>query len=111
MILNYNRSLSLKYLLNLHLTSNFLNEDSIAFELVRYTIENQSDPLSIDIDNLKFTSKTLKYIFGDKTKSEDFKNFMVDSIKSLIKKDLIKPNGSSMYITNNLLYKFYSIKE
>lgn len=107
----YNKNLPLKYLLNLHLNSSFLSEDSIGFELTRYTIENSSDPLKIDPDNLKFTSKTLKYIFGERLKSETFKEFMVESIKSLIKQDLIKPNGSSMYITNNLLNKFYSISE
>jgi hypothetical protein len=107
----YNQNLPIKYILNLHLTSNFLNEDSIGFELTRYTIENNSDPLKIDLDNLKFTSKTLKYIFGDRLKSETFKEFMVESIKSLIKQELIKPNGSSMYITNRLLNKFYSISE
>jgi hypothetical protein len=102
-----NNRAPIKYHLNLHLSEKHLNPESIAFELTRYTI-SQSKSDDVDLSDLKFTSKTLKYIFGDRLEGE-FKELVVASIKKYIKEGYIEPKGKSMYITKKLVNQFYGI--
>lgn len=100
-------NIPIKYSLDLHLTESNLSEEGIIFEITRYAID-QIKPSELDLDNVKFTSKTLKYIFGDRLEG-DFRDIVVSSIKSHIQKELIKPSGKSMYITKELTNKFFEI--
>ena len=110
MNLKIKESVPLKYLLNMHLIESLIDRDSIAFEIVKY-VDRDIDANGKDriIENFKFSSRTLKYIFGDRMKNDEFKIFLIEQIKSLIKDDLIKPNGKSMYINIDMLNKFYTI--
>lgn len=86
----------------------FIEKDSIAFEIIKYLI-NQ-DSFKNEISDIKFSTKTLKYIFGEeKLNEEKFKDFVINSIKELIKKDLIYLKGKTFYMTEELIKKFYNI--
>ena len=95
----------------MHLMESFLDKDSIAFELIKYVVSdiesNESKELSFD--TLKFTSKTLKYVFGDMLKEETFKSYAIDSIKKMIADNWIEPKSKSMYITETMLTNFYNV--
>ena len=92
----------------MHLMESFIEKDSVVFEIIKYSI-NQ-DSFKDDIKNIKFTTKTLKYIFGeDKIKEEKFKAFVINSIKELIRENLIVLKGKTFYITEELVKKFYNI--
>lgn len=84
-----------------------LENESIIFELIKYIINDKKE---LTIDMFKFTSKTLKYVFGDKMKSEEFKTRVVTELKKMISKNLIVPKGKSMYISKELIEKFYKIE-
>jgi galactitol-specific phosphotransferase system IIB component len=95
----------LKYHLNLHLHDDYLDEESIIFEIIRFCLnQNKEDSDQLD---LKFTSKTLKYVFGDKIKSDYFKDLMINSIKDHIKSGKIQVSGKSMSLNKETILKYY----
>lgn len=102
-----NSDTPIKYSLDLHLTDSHISPESIVFEIVRYCI-NQFKSSEVDLDGVKFTSKTLKYVFGNRLDGE-FKDLVVSSIKEYIASGLIKPNNNTMYITKELVTKFYEL--
>ncbi len=104
--LKIKKDIKLKYLLNLHLTDELLDEDSIIFEIVKYTISQIKED-DFDLDDIKFTSKTLKYIFGDKIKEDSFKTFVINSIKNNIKNNNISPVGKSMFLSKKIISEYY----
>lgn len=95
----------------MHLMESLIDRDSIAFELVKYVDKdidaNEKDRI---LENFKFTSRTLKYVFGDRIKDEKFKEYVISSIKEMIEMKWIKSNGKSMYINIEMINKFFDIK-
>ena len=110
MNLTINKNIAIKYHLNLHLTESLIESDSVAFEIIKYVTKDiRSSDKEMSLDNLKFTSKTLKYIFGDLLKDEKSKEYIIVTLKQLIADELIKVSGKSMNVTKELLTKFYTI--
>lgn len=109
MILKIKQDIALKYYLNMHLVDSLIDREAIAFEIVKY-VDKDTDPSTRTMDNFKFTSKALKYIFGDRIKNPEFKNKMVDSLKDLISIGWLKPKDQTMYITNEMITKFFDIE-
>ena len=103
--------LPIKYHLNMHLMESFIERDSIGFELIAYVINDiaSNENKDLTIDNMKFTSRTLKYVFGDKMKDETFKEYVVNNLKEMINMKWIKPTGKSMHITEKMITNFYTI--
>ena len=95
----------------MHLMESFLDKDSIAFELIKYVVSDieSNDKKELTLENLKFTSKTLKYVFGDMLKEDIFKDYTVASIKRMISDKWIEPKSKSMYITEQMITNFYNI--
>ena len=116
MMMNLNlelrENLSIKYYLNLHLSDDHLDENSVLYEILAYTIQriNENKDKVLSYDNLKFSSKTLKYIFGEEGLKQN-KDIIVSSLKNLIKLEFLKSKGKTIYITENGLTKFYNIKD
>jgi len=111
MNLTINKEIAIKYHLNMHLMESFLEKDSIAFEVIKYVIKDiEANDKELTMSNFKFTSRTLKYIFGDRMKEPEFKEYIVTNLKEMIKQTWIKPDGQSMYITEEMLKVFYTIK-
>jgi hypothetical protein len=92
----------LKYHLDLHLHESFTDEGSILFEITRYCLSQTQD-----LSNLKFTSKTLKYIFGDQMKDENFKDKIIQSVKSGIKNSIIIVKGKSMIVSESFASNYF----
>ena len=108
MTLTTSSDIPIKYALNMHLMESFIEKDSVVFEILKYLI-NQ-DSFKNDIKNIKFSTKTLKYIFGEeKLNEEKFKAFTINSIKELIADNLITVKGKTFYVTEPLVKKFYNI--
>jgi hypothetical protein len=113
MILTIKEDLPIKYKLNMHLTDSFINRESVSFEIVRYLIDEveSNEKKELILNNLKFTSKTLKYIFGKKmTDTEVFKDFVILSIKGLISDGLLKTDNKSIKLTEEIINQFYNIE-
>ena len=110
--LSLRSDLLIKYHLNLHLSDNTIDEDAVLYEILVYTVQkiNENRDKDLSYNNLKFTSKTLKYIFGD-DKLEDNKVKIISSLKKLIETDYLERKGKSIYITNKSITKFYNIEE
>ena len=102
--------LPLKYYLNLHL--NRYTEDSVLFEIINYIVANniENKDKIISYENLKFSSKTLKYIFGEDMIDEKFKNEIIFSIKKLISDAKINVNKKYFHVTEKGILNFYNIK-
>lgn len=96
------KNAELKYHLDLHLHEDFIDDESITFEIARYLFLQ-----SQDLSNLKFTSKTLKYIFGEKMSDEKFKEKLILVIKEGIKNSTIIVNGKSMIISESFSSKYF----
>lgn len=102
--------LPLKYYLSLHL--NKYTEDSVLFEIINYIVTNNIENKDKDISysNLKFSSKTLKYMFGEDITDEKFKNEIIISIKKLISNEKIHVNKKYFHVTEKGILNFYNIK-
>lgn len=88
----------------------YIDFDSIGFELVKY-LNNYitSNNKDMNVDNFKFTSKTLKYVFGDKLNNPKFKDYVISTLKKFISDNLILPKDKSMYITEKMITNYYNI--
>jgi hypothetical protein len=103
MTMTLRSDLQLKYYLGLHNEDLFFTKESVLFDIIEFFVKVKKE----ELDSPKFSSKTLKYIFGDKLKDEDLKTKIVSYIKDLIIDDLFKKSGESILITNNAIAKFY----
>lgn len=106
-MLKINSKLPIKYHLNLHLSGENLNEDAIMFEIVRYLVNQINKKEEADYSNIKFTSKTLKYVFGDKMMEDEFKNLVIEILKNNISIGMIETKNKNLLVTDKLLSKFY----
>jgi hypothetical protein len=96
--------LELKYYLGLHNEDLLFTKDSVLFDIIEFFVKIKKE----NQDSFKFTSKTLKYIFGDKLGDENLKIKIVSYIKDLIDSGLFERHGESILITNNAINKFYT---
>lgn len=113
MLLTINPNLPIKYSLGLHQgMPNYPTQADFMFDVITYllkTLENKGLlTKNTDID-LKFSVKTLKYVFGERLKSEEFvesiKNVLTDLVES---GDLIK-TGEYVSVTRDALSQYYLI--
>jgi hypothetical protein len=103
----------IKYHLNMHLMKSFIERDSIGFELIKYVVNEieANDKKELTFENMKFTSKTLKYVFGDQMKDEEFKEYIISKLKEMISLNWINPKNKSMFITEEMITNFYNINK
>jgi len=100
--------LPIKYYLNLYNEEGLSDEFTLLFEILQYIIKvANSKEKSIELKTLKFSSKSLKYVFGDKIKDETFKTFLVKSLKSMIGDEYLMAEGDFIYFTKKGLTHFY----
>ena len=85
-MLEIKKNLKLKYYLNMHLNGD-LDRYAVMFEIINYIFNNniQNNDKNISYDTLKFSTKTLKYVFGEKFDKEDYKNSIILNIKRALK--------------------------
>jgi hypothetical protein len=86
------------------------DEQSILYEILQYIIKViEVKNKELNYSSLKFSSKSLKYIFGDKLKDETFKLRVVQSIKKLLNSSYLTSDKEFIYITEKALTNFYSV--
>jgi len=103
--------LPIKYYLNVHADDVLQDDLAILFDIIQYIIKViEIKQKQLTIENLKFSSKSLKYVFGDRLNNETFKQNLVKRIKSLILSENLRVDGETMHITQNGLTHFYIIQ-
>lgn len=102
--------LPIKYYLNSHNEEGLQDNLAALFDIIQYLLKvSQSKGKEFDINNIKFTTKSLKYIFTDKIVDETFKGNLVKKLKEYISNNLIRVDGDTLYITEKGLTQFYII--
>lgn len=111
MMMKIRSDLPIKYYLNVHNEEGLRDDLTILFDIIQYLIKViQVKQKDLELKNLKFTSKSLKYIFGDNLKNETFKADLVKRLKNLIESENLKVNGDTIHITKKGLTNFYIIQ-
>ena len=110
MTIQIRSNLPIKYYLNLHMEEDLCDEQSILYEILQYLIKViESKDRELSYSTLKFSSKSLKYVFGDKIKDETFKSRLVQSLKKLINSSFLTTDKEFMQITEKALTNFYIV--
>jgi hypothetical protein len=103
--------LPIKYYLNVHNEEDLRDDLAVLFDIIQYVIKViQVKQKELELKNLKFTSKSLKYIFGDNIKNETFKSDLVKRLKNLIESENLQVDGETIHITEKGLTNFYIIQ-
>lgn len=103
--------LPIKYYLNVHNEEDLRDDLAILFDILQYLLKAaQVKQKELDPKSIKFTTKSLKYIFGDLLKNETFKLDLVKRIKSLIESQYLQVEGETLYVTQKGLTSFYIIE-
>jgi hypothetical protein len=111
MTLTLRSDLPIKYNLNLHREEGLRDDRSILFDIIGHFLRvAQSKQKETSLDSFNFSSKTMKYVFGDRLKDETFKLELVKSIKQLISSGEILATGETMSVTEKGLLNFYLIR-
>ncbi len=105
-MINLRNDLKLKYYLSMHLNG-ILNKDAILFEIISYILSNNLKDKDIVYNNVKFSAKTLKYIFGEKFNNEEYKNSIISFIKTLVSDKDLELNSKTFHVTEQGICKFY----
>lgn len=111
MILILSHNAPIKYHLNLH---NEVSEDdkfSVLYDIIKHVVKViEAKGRDLDMSSLKFTTNTLKYIFGELIKDETFRQKTVKSIKELIASGFLRVEDKTIYITKAGIEQFYTIQ-
>ena len=105
------QDLPIKYYLNVYNEEDLQDDLVVLFNISQYLIKVADlKNKTLDFENLKFTTASLKYIFGEKIKDETFKSNLVKRIKTLIQEEYLEVKKDQFYITNKGIETFYLIK-
>ncbi len=104
-------TLPIKYSLGLHQSMpNYPTSQDFMFDVISYLIRvAESREKDWDPGDFKFSTKTLKYVFGDRFKSDDFVNRIKIILKDLLEIEAIERKGEYLYISKDELSRYYSI--
>jgi hypothetical protein len=109
MILKLRSDLPIKYYLLVHNEAELQDKFSSLFDILQYLNKViQTKGKAVSLDSFKFTSNSLKYVFGDRLKDETFKQTLVKRLKTLIAQEYILVEGEQMKITEKALTNFYT---
>lgn len=103
--------LPIKYYLGIYLEENLVDEDSILFEILQYLIRVlEAKEKELSYSNLKFSSKSLKYVFGDRMNDETFKNKVVQSLKKALSSKKLVADSNFINFTESGITQFYTVE-
>ena len=104
--------LPIKYYLNLYNEEGLSDEFTLLFEILQYIIKvAEVKNRDLDKDSIKFSSKSLKYVFPEKIKDETFKLNIVKSLKEMISNNYLINKGEFIYFTKKGLTHFYTLND
>ena len=110
MIYKVQPTLPIKYILGVHqFMSVYPTIQDFMFDVITYLVKT-SEKKGVDLNNLRFSVKTLNYVFGDNMKSDEF----VERIKSILKtllleSETLEKKGEFIHIDKSELSKYYEI--
>ena len=108
MTMTLRSDLPIKYYLNLHNEDGLSDEFTLLFEIIQYIIKvANAKEKNLDLKSFKFSSKSLKYVFGDRLKDETFKINLVKSLKEMIGDNYLTTEGDFIYFTKKGITYFY----
>jgi len=103
--------LPIKYYLNLHSHKDLQDDLAVLFDISQYLLRViEIKGKKLDPQNMKFSSKTFKYVFGDQLKDETFKQDLVKKIKALISQQLLEVKGEEIHFTQKGLLTCYTFE-
>jgi len=111
MTFKINPGLPIKYALGVHpaMPSYPSSQDfmfDVASHIVRVTEVKSKDWSD---DDIKFSTKTLKYVFGDRMHADDFKLKVRELLKSLLDNGTLSKKGDFMFIPESEFSKYFLI--
>lgn len=109
MTFNLRKDLPLKYLLEMHAAlPSYPTRQDFVFEILTYLVRvSESKSKDWDSTDIKFSTKTLKYVFGDKINDENFKESLKLLMKDLIEDNTISKKGEYLVISESEFQKYY----
>lgn len=111
MTFNINKTLPLKYLLDSHTALlSYPTEQDFLFDILSYIVRvSVSKSKPIDPKDIKFSTKTLKYVFGDRLANQEFTDKMKLIMKSLIEDGKLSKKGEYLQVSESTFLTYYEI--
>jgi hypothetical protein len=104
-----NQDLPIKYSLNLHqAVPSYPNQQDILFDVASHIVRvTEVKSKDWDPDDIKFSTKTLKYVFGDHMNSESFVQSVKSMLADLISRGTLIKKGEFIFIPSSEFSKYY----
>lgn len=111
MQINLKKSLPLKYLLDTHTALlSYPTEQDFMFDVISYIVRvSVSKAKELDSKDIRFSTKTLKYVFGDKLSNQEFMDKVKLIMKSLIEDGSLIKKGEYLLIDESIFLTYYEI--
>jgi hypothetical protein len=111
MTINLNTLAPLKYSLEAHIAlPTYPTRQDFVFDISSYLIRvAESKSRKLDPDDLKFSTKTLKYVFNDKMNDEEFRDKIKLIMKGMIEDGSLVKAGENLVISQSEFLKLYTI--
>lgn len=111
MKINLRKSLPLKYLLDTHTALlSYPTEQDFVFDVISYIVKvSTSKSKEIDPTDIRFSTKTLKYVFGEKLANQEFMDKIKLIMKSLIEDGKLVKKGEYLLISESTFLTYYEI--
>ena len=110
--MNLRSDLPIKYYLNVYNEEELQDARVVLFNITQYLLKvAESKGKGSSPENLKFTTNSLKYIFGEKVKDEEFKVNLIKKIKSLIKEEFLEVKGETFHVKQLGISLFYELND
>jgi hypothetical protein len=101
--------LHIKYTLGLHPSvSSYPTQEDFMFDVASH-IARVSDlkDKDWDVDDIKFSTKTLKYVFGDNMNSPEFREKIKAILVDLLDRSILSKKGEFIFIPETEFSKYY----
>lgn len=104
-----NPNLPIKYRLALHAAMpTYPTSQDFMFDVASHIVRvTEAKEKSWEPDDIKFSTKTLKYVFGDYANTEAFKIKLKDILKELVEAGQLTKKGEFIFIPEIEFNKYY----
>jgi hypothetical protein len=104
-----NQDLPIKYTLNLHQSmQGYPTRQDFIFDVSTHLARvAEAKGKDWDPDDIKFSTKTLKYVFGENMQDEGFLQSMKSILSDLISTSALTKKGEFIFIPNSEFSKYY----
>lgn len=108
---NVQPTLPIKYAMKIHQSlPNYPSHRDFMFEICSYIVRvTEQKEKEWDPNDIKFSAKTLKYVFGDNVKSEEFLDRIKSILKDLLETGALTKRGEFIFIDADEFSKYYAI--